>query len=325
MGAAALLATVGWVSANELFGFIKPDITAVVEVTKDDTLSSVAEKLKAEGIINYPFLFRMYGSISHAMDKIDPGTYELSADLDYRAMIYAMRNTSSYRATVWVTIPEGLDQEEILRLLDEKGVCAYADIAQAAKSYDFSYDYIKGLTKTDNRLEGYLFPDTYEFYINESPSSAINKLLSNFDRKLTADLRQRAEDMGLTIHQAVTLASLIEKEAADDEERPIIPRSSTTGKSEKYPLLQPTRPSSYCCPSARRTERRGYEIESPYNTYLHKGLPPGPIASPGLASIKAALYPDDTKYYFYALDKDGKHHFSKTIEEHEAFLASLKY
>jgi UPF0755 protein len=326
MGAAALLATVGWVSANEVFGFIKPDITAVVEVTKDDSLSSVAEKLKEEGIINYPFLFKLYGNISHAMEKIDPGTYELKADLDYRAIIYAMRNTSSYRATVWVTIPEGLEQEEILKLLDEKGVCKYEDLAKAAKSYEFSFDYIKSLTKTENRLEGYLFPDTYEFYINESASSALNKLLSNFDSKLTAELRDRAETLGLTIHQAVTLASLIEKEAAGDEERPVI--SSVIHnrlESKKYPFLQIDATIQYVLPERKANlSVEDTKIESPYNTYLNKGLPPGPIASPGVASIKAALYPDDTKYYFYALDKDGKHHFSKTIEEHEAFLASLK-
>lgn len=326
MGASALLATAGWVTANEVFGFVKPDITAVVEISKDDTISGVAEKLKDEGIINYPFLFKLYGNMSHAMDKIDPGTYELRADLDYRAIVYAMRSTSSYRATVWVTIPEGMEQDQILKLLDEKGVCAYDDLKDAAKNYDFTYDYIKELPKTDNRLEGYLFPDTYEFYINESPSSALGKLISNFDGKLTAELRSRAGNLGLTIHQAVTLASLIEKEAADDEERPVI--SSVIHNrlaSKKYPYLQIDATIQYVLPERKASlSTEDTQIDSPYNTYKNKGLPPGPIASPGLASIKAALYPDSTKYYFYALDKDGRHHFSKTIEEHEAFLASLK-
>ncbi len=326
IGAAAILATFGWVSANEVFGLVKPDTSAVVIVTEDDSLSDIAGKLKDEGIIKYPLLFKIYGGLSHAKNKIDPGTYELKADLDYRAIVYAMRSNSSFRATVWVTIPEGMELKQIFALLDKNNVCKTAELAQAASDFDFSYSFIKALPKGEKRLEGYLFPDTYEFYINESASSALGKMLSTFDSKLTAQLRQRAEDLGMSLHQAVILASLIEKEAANDEERPVI--SSVIHnrlKSKKYPYLQIDAAIQYALPERKEVlSIEDTKIDSPYNTYTNKGLPVGPIASPGAASIKAALYPSETSYYFYALGLDGKHKFSKTMAEHEAFLATLK-
>lgn len=326
IGAAAVLATFGWVSANEVLGLVKPNTTAVIVVSEDDGISDIAGKLKDEGIIKYPLLFKIYGGLSHAQKKIDPGTYELKADLDYRAIVYAMRSTSSYRATVWVTIPEGMELKQIFALLDEKGVCKTDELAKAASEYDFSYSYIKALPHGEKRLEGYLFPDTYEFYINESASSALGKMLSNFDSKLTAELRKRAQDMDMSIHQAVILASLIEKEAANDSERAVI--SSVIHnrlESKKYPYLQIDAAIQYALPERKEVlSIEDTKIDSPYNTYTNKGLPAGPIASPGAASIKAALYPEDTSYYFYALGLDGKHKFSKTISEHEAFLATLK-
>jgi UPF0755 protein len=139
-------------------------------------------------------------------------------------------------------------------------------------------------------------------------------------------MRTRAQDIKMTIHQAITLASLIEKEAADDSERPVI--SSVIHNrlnSKQYPYLQIDAAIQYALPERKaKLSIEDTKIDSPYNTYKNKGLPVGPIASPGLASIKAALYPDETDYYFYALGDDGKHKFSKTIEEQQAFLAKQK-
>ena len=322
MGAAVILATVGWISANDVLGLIKPDTTATVVITEGESISDLAEQLKEAGVINYPFLFKLYGKLSHAEDKIDPGTYDISADLDYSAIISALRDSSSYRATVRVTIPEGYELEQIFALLESKGVCAADELKQSADTYDFDYDFLQDVPMQENRLEGYLFPDTYEFYVGETPVNALDKMLSNFDTRLTEAFRERAAELDMSIADVINIASLIEKEAAVDSERATI-ASVINNRLAEDDYLQIDATIQYFLPVRKEyLTTADTKIDNPYNTYMYKGLPPGPICSPGLASIKAALYPDDTNYYYYALNIEGTHNFFKTYAKLEDFLAS---
>jgi len=322
IGASALLAGLGWLAADDVLSLTKEDIAASIEITEQDSISDIAEKLKDSGIIRYPFLFKIYAGFSNAEKKIDPGSYEVSAIMDYRALVSAMRDTSDYRSVVSVTIPEGFTLKQTLQRLADNGVNTYEKLAEVCKSYDFEYSFLEGLPVSANRLEGFLFPDTYNFYVNENPVSAINKLLANFNKKMTAELRKQVEESGYTMQQILTIASLIEKEAANDDERGEIASviyNRLNSKSLKKLQIDAT--IQYILP-----ERKEYlsiadtKIDNPYNTYMYEGLPPGPICNPGLKSIRSALGPDETNYYFYALTEDGTHAFAKTAEEHQAII-----
>ena len=175
-----------------------------------------------------------------------------------------------------------------------------------------------------NRLEGFLYPDTYTFNTPHSPLYAINKMLVNFDAKYTEEMRQQVADSGYTVQQMLTIASLIEKET-DGTDRPKIasviynrlnnPSAGTVG------YLQIDATLAYINGGKVPTEA-DKAIDSPYNTYLYKGLPPAPIANPGLEAIKAAISPDKTGYFYYALGDDGVHHFFANYEDHQNFIAS---
>ena len=174
-------------------------------------------------------------------------------------------------------------------------------------------------------MEGYLFPETYNFYVNDNPINTINKFLSTFNKRVTAEMRKRAEDMGFTLNEILTIASMIEREAAvkdnSDDRANISSVIHNRLNSDSYPNLMIDATIQYILPE--RKDRLSYadlEIDSPYNTYKYPGLPPGPICCPGLDSIKAALYPKDTKFYFYALTDDGTHAFTRTADEHQAVI-----
>ncbi len=322
IGVSALLAGFAWLCADDVLALTKEDVVSVIEVSETDTIDDIADKLVENGVIKYGWLFKLYAGFSNAEEKIDPGSYQVSSIMDYRAVVYAMRDTSDYRTIVTVTIPEGFTLEQILERLEEEQVNSYQELKETCDSYDFEYSFLADLPLEEGRLEGYLFPDTYDFYVNEGAISAINKLLSNFNRRLTAEMRETAEEMGYTLHEILTIASLIEKEAANSDEMSTISSviHNRLGSSE-YKLLQIDATVQYALPE--RKEKLSYEdlqYDSPYNTYLYEGLPPGPICSPGLAAIRAALNPANTDYYFYALTEDGTHEFARTAEEHQAII-----
>jgi UPF0755 protein len=326
IGVSALLAGIGWLCADDVFALTKQDVKAAIEIKKDDDIGDIAGMLKHAGIIRYPFLFRLYAGFSHAQEKIDPGSYDVSATMDYRALVYAMRDTSNYRAVVSVTIPEGFTLDQALEKLAEKGVSTYDDPKKTASSYEFEYSFLSDVPLGEKRLEGFLFPDTYNFYVNESPVSALNKLLANFNKKMTAELRGQVKESGYSMQQILTIASMIEKEAAgtdgDKERYNISSVIHNRLNSKSFRKLQIDATIQYVLP--KRKEQLSFadlEVESPYNTYLHEGLPPGPICNPGVKSIQAALNPNKTDYYFYALTDEGVHAFSRTAAEHEKIIA----
>lgn len=322
LGVSMFLAALVIIAANEVFAFVKPDRTAVIELDADVTASEVADLLKDAGIIEYPSLFKLYCSVSGATFK--SGKYEINANLDYSAIARTLRRTSTYKETVRVTIPEGYTTAQIVDALVEKGVASAEDLYDAIENYDFEdYDFIDGIGDSKTRLEGYLFPDTYEFYVNDSAPNVIAKFLTNFDNKFTEKLHERAEELGLTVHEVVIMASMVEREAKRDDERAVIASViyNRLANPDTFPNLQIDATVQYIVGHAPTAD--DLKIDDPYNTYLYKGLPPGPIANPGIASLEAVLYPAETSYYYYVARSDGSHIFSETLEEHNAAVAEV--
>lgn len=330
----ALLAGVGWLLGSDLCGFNKPLMEATIEVTADDDIGDVATKLKDAGLIEYKWFFRLFAFIADADEKIGMGTYTLSTEMDYRAMIVSMQNSGGNMNTntVTVTIPEGYTVMQTIQLLAKNGVATEEALLEAAQTADFDYDFIDNTSEDITRLEGYLFPDTYEFYTNMSkPAGALDKMISNFNSKLDDDELEQAAQRGYDLQEIITIASLIEKETDGTDRGRIasVIYNRLEGPGDKagtYGMLQIDASLLYALPDHEGAiTKADLETDSPYNLYKNAGLPPTPIANPGLASIEAALQPETTDYYYYALGTDGVHHFFTSYSEFQSFVSSSQY
>ncbi|NLO48173.1 MAG: endolytic transglycosylase MltG [Clostridiales bacterium] len=327
IGISIILASLLWLAASDVLALNKKEISATIEIPDDFEMNEVIDELKEKGIIEYKFLFRIFAKISEAETKIDPGTYQLSTKYDYRAIVAKLQEGADSMMIVEVTIPEGKSLKQTFEILEENRVCKTSELWEAAANYDFSYDFLSSSTLGDEmRLEGFLFPDTYEFYVDSSPQYVIDKFLSNFDNRVTDVMYNQAELRGMTMHEVVTVASLIEMEAGNNQERPTIASVIYNRLASDYSYLEIDATIQYVL-----EERKAYLtnqdllIDSPYNTYLNKGLPPGPIANPGIASIKAALEPEETDYFYYALNKENTHNFFNNYADFEVFVKSDEF
>ena len=348
LAAAILLAVFAWKCADEVCALTAEEKVVTVTVEENSSMFQITDMLMDNGLIEYKWLFNFYCMISKAEEKIDPGTYELNTVFDYRALVYGMVDTGENRATRTITVPEGYEMDDIFQMLEEKGVCTVADLQAAAADYEFDYWFLEGLEYGDyRRLEGYLFPDTYEFYVDDTPENVLSKFLRNFDVKVTEEMQADLEALNqtlrtemsvggfteseieaslLTFHDIVIVASLVEKEATTTQESGKIASVIYNRLCSKlYPCLNIDATVQYVLPERKDTLTNADKaVISPYNTYTKAGLPVGPIANPGMNSLRAALYPVDTDYYFYALDPSGVHHFSETVYDHQAYLATLR-
>ncbi len=345
-----ILACLAWMAASDVLGLNASEHEATVTLAKSSftektvkvtdengetrtekqlipDLGYVADQLKDAGVIRYKWLFRLFCNFTSAADNISPGTYVLRDAYDYRALLMKMQSGSSSAVTLKITFPEGYSMEQMFRLLDEQEVCEYDDLMEAAANATFNYAFLEGIEKGDaSRLEGFLFPDTYEFYKYMPAATVINKFLEGFHYKLTAEMLDWQKESGLSWQEIVTIASMIEKEAANDTDRYLIASVIYNRLEAGWPLqIDSTSlyeyPDHKGAPTAEMLAK-----DSPYNTRINTGLPPTAICSPGVASIKAALDPSNTDYMFYALDTaTGEHHFFRTADEFDAFVASQNY
>ena len=330
----AVLAYAGWALITDLCAFNKDYMEVEIEITHDDTVETVANKLEESGLIEYQWFFKLFGKFAHAEDNIGVGVHQLSTDMDYRALIVGMRSSSggSMNAeTVHVTIPEGYTVAQTIALLAEKGVNTEENLRKAAETHHFDYDFIDNDSKDMNRLEGYLFPDTYEFYVGEKASSALNRLISTFNKRVNYELLEASEAAGYDLEKITIIASLIEKETDGSDHAKIasVIYNRLDGEGDRggtYGMLQIDAALLYALPDhTGAITNADKEVDSRYNLYKYEGLPPTPIANPGKASLDAALDPAETDYYYYALGKDGHHRFFRTYNEHVNFLNSSEY
>ena len=329
---AFVTATLGWKWANDLLALNKEEHTASVTIQAGDGVDEVAQKLKDNGLIEYPFLFEVFAGFTNKAERISSGTYELNTEMDYRALILGMHNSSGNLTaeTVTVTIPEGYTVRQTIRLLAEKGVNTEENLLEAARTATYDYSFINNNSEDPSRLEGYLFPDTYEFYKNHNAKNALGKLIDAFADRIDEDAfaSSKAKSMGYSMKDVVIIASLIEKETDGTDQRDIasVIYNRLQKPGETAGLLQIDASLLYGLPDhTGAITNADKTVDTPYNLYLHKGLPPTAIANPGSAALKAAMDPNDTDYYYYALGTDGKHHFSKTLSEHNAFVGSSSY
>ena len=333
--ASALLAGIGWLMVNDVCALNKKPLTATVEVERGDSVSVVTDKLKDAGLIESKLLFRVFAMIFDAEEVITPGTYELDTDMDFRCLIQSMQSSLSIvpPGVVMVTIPEGYTVQQTIAVLAEKGVCSEEELIEAAKNYVFTeYDFVDNENLGEiTRLEGYLAPDTYEFFEDSAPEAALSRMLENFESWMSVEVRDQIVKSGYTLDEIVIMASLIEKEAiGDDEERKnigsVLYNRIENPSFETYGLLQLDSTIYYILRSqGLPDEEFSTSIESGYNTYLYPGLPVGAICNPSRSALMAAVYPNDTDYYYFAYGIDNVSHFFYDYTEHLNFVNSDMY
>lgn len=296
-----------------------------VEIPMGSDTSDIAEELAAKGLIKKPQIFKVVSKINGYDGKYMAGTHILKQGLDLDTIMTILTGKPE---SIKITIPEGLTYKQIVNAFVKKSLAVADKFDYAMKYEKYKFDFVKDIGNVNNRefvLEGYLFPDTYEFAMNATPKDIINVMLSNFDVKLTKEYYKRAKELGMTMDQIITLASIIEREANDTQDRRLVSavfHKRLKSKDENLRKLQSCATIQYVFlnTEGKVHEQLTYEdttIDNGYNTYIHPGLPPGPICSPGMDSIKAALYPDEeTDYMFFIAKGDGTTKFTKTYAEH---------
>ena len=342
-----------WSCAADLLAFGKEPKEVTVTIEEDDSLTDISNKLQDAGLVDQPVLFKLFAQLTGKDERISIGSFTFTDDriYDYNAIIKAMTYYGPARDEVEIMFPEGYNCAQIFELLAEKGVCTVEELEEYAANGELSdYWFLEGVKRGHKySLEGYLAPDTYRFYTNDSPKRVLEKFLDEFDDRFDDDLRQKFISLNqylsqkmakngysseyianhqLTVHEVVIMASIIEKETANNLESysiasvfynrlthlsayPYLGSDATIVYAEKY----------YNKGQINNSQDRK---ENPYNTYTHIGLTPGPIANPGLNSLGAALSPKDTDYYYFVYDKSiGEHRFSRTLAEHERWVAKL--
>ena len=322
-----------WVCAADVLAFGREDKPVTITIYESDSMESIVDKLYDAGLIRYKSLFNLYASISDAQEDIQPGIYDLNTRYDYHALVNFMSPRSS-REVVQLTIPEGYTCRQIFKLLEENRICTARDIAAYAATGELEpYWFLEQVERgSEYCLEGFLFPDTYQFYKNSSPKEALEKMLDNFDYRFSEEMRAQLDTLNANVtggnygvREVTIVASLIEKESAAPAESPAIAgviynRLFRWGDTPAYLNID----ASLVYAQGGDNSTIDTSIDSPYNTYTHTGLTPTPIANPGLSSLKAALDPEMHEYYYYVLNPStGMHQFSKTYEEHEANRTSF--
>ncbi len=322
-------------TANDVFKFVVDEKIVSVEIPEYATIDDVADALHDAGAIKYRWAFKLWSELKDSGAAFIPGTYEVSTSLNYDYLRASFKENKNKFTEVRVTIPEGYTVDEIIELLTtEYGIGTREGFVEAIQNYDFDYPFLKGLEVSPDRiyrLEGYLFPDTYYFYKESSEATILKKMLDNFNRKFVDEYYARCQQLGLSVDEVITLASMIEKETryADELGNVSSVFHNRLNNPATYPYLNSDATIMYAMqhdkgdrPDSMTGEDKDYD--TPYNTYTYKGLPPGPIANPGLNSIKYALYPNNTNYYFFVSDSVGRTLFAATELEHLANINTVR-
>lgn len=320
---------------NDVFAFVKSDEVVEVTIPEYATLDQVTDILYENDIIKYPSIFKLFAVYKQYDGEFLAGTYSVNGMMNYEALLEEFKEKIVY-ATVDVTIPEGFTTDEIIDLFVEQyGIGTREGFVDVIQNYDFNYWFIDELEENGRmenriyRLDGYLFPDTYQFYTSSSEVTVINKLLKRFSQIFTKEYRNQCEAFGYSVDEMITLASMIEREAASPSEFFLVSSVFHNRLNNKwnFPRLESDATVLYVLrhESGEKVSVTAEDLkyDTPYNTYLYEGLPPGPIANPSASAMLAALSPQTTNYYYFVANK-GTTYFSETKAQHDAYINEFK-
>ncbi len=310
---------------TDVTGIGRSTTSVNIDVPAGASTQSVAEMLEEQGVIDEPLVFRLYCRLVGADGSFHPGIHIVSSNMGYDGIVDELQ-TIEESETVTVMIEEGATVERIAAILEANNVCTAKDFYTALVSGDYEdYDFIAEITEEERKdriylLEGYLFPDTYEFYVNGSPEVVVRTMLDNFDARVDADTRASIKASGKTIDEVIIAASIIQMEAGVEEDMPRVMRviENRLSSPDRFPRLEMDSTRDYLLGGTAEG------LDTAYNTYKRNGMPVGAICNPGLDAIHAALNPSQEPqiihcFYFASIVETGETAFFETFEEHEAW------
>ena len=301
----------------------KNDKTAEIDIKSGFSTAQIADELHDKGVIKFPVLFRLYSKLKGADGSYQYGIYEIKDSQSYDGIINTLKTAGESGEVATVTIPEGYSVRKIAELMEKKGICSKDEFISAVKNTEYDYDFIKDIPTQSvyYRLEGYLYPDTYHFFINSDGKSgqscaekAVRKMLDKMNSVITDEMKESAEKRGYSIHEILTMASIVELEASgypDDMAKVAQVFYNRLRWTDQPAMLGSTPTSDY--PDSR------------YNTNKYEGLPPGALCSPSITAINAALNPDTSvKECYFVTDKNMKFYYTNSLSEHNELIEKLK-
>ncbi len=318
--AALIIAIIGAVSvgmnlSRDYMGNGAPSTAIAFKIDEGEDIDEIAERLHTEGIITYPAFFALNYKWS-GEPPYSMGEHTLRASMSYGEILSTIGEVTYRTDTVKILIPEGYTLERIAAAVEEALGIHSSVLLDVADTDEFEQTFIADIPDRAHKLEGYLFPATYEYFTDASPYTVLNAMLNKFADEYDYAVQQRAKDLGMSMDEVIILASIIEREARGDTDRELVSgvfhnRLRRGMKLESCATVQFALGSNKAVLSYD-----DIAVDSPYNTYRVDGLPTGPICNPGKASILAALYPEQTEYLYFSLNADGIHVFNTTFEDH---------
>ena len=295
--------------------------SAKIVVSEGEGVSEATADMRDLGIVKHPMFFKLYAILGGYAGNIQPGSLTIEDGMSYGDILNLLITPN--RSAVAVVIPEGYEVKQIAETLCEAGLADWNRFYDALNNDTYDYRFLQGLPARENKLEGYLFPATYEIAEGMTEHEIIDLMLQAFNNQFKDEYYDRAAQMNMTIDQVITLASIIERETDSEAERAKVAgvfynRINTGMKLQSCATVQYLLGERKPVLSIADTQ-----IDSPYNTYIYSGFPIGPICNPGIACIEAALYPETTDAYYFVQGADGQHIFSTTYEEHLAAMQEM--
>jgi len=287
----------------------------LLAVLPGTTPNLIAHELEQRKIIRSASVFYFLARARQQNFKLLPGEYYISSTMSPESIINRLLKGPDVELAR-VTIPEGYNSDQIINLLVQKGLGTKENFTKVVTSESFSYTFLKGAPVGVHRLDGFLFPDTYFFKKGDGARAIIATMLERFSQELTLDTQNQLDNLKISVRDWVILGSLVEKEAVKEVDRPLIASVFFNRLKKDMPLQVDATIQFILGTPKLKLLNADLQIPSPYNTYLHKGLPPGPIANPGHASLQAVLKPAQSEYLYYLAKNDGYHVFTKTFDEH---------
>ncbi|HKM32693.1 MAG TPA: endolytic transglycosylase MltG, partial [Oscillospiraceae bacterium] len=315
----------------DLLGAGKSDKLIDIEIPQNATTADIAEILKEKDVIRIPFLFRTISYLQSADGKYQYGAFTLKPSMSYEEIIDNLQEINVIREYVSVPIPEGYTLKQISITLEQYQVCKAEDFIRYANAAKFDYFFEKQVPVDSLKFyakEGYLFPATYDFYIDELPENVVSKFFAKFDEVITEDMYARMDELDMSLNEVMTLASIVQSEAGNIDDMKLIASVfyNRLNNSDVFPKLQSDPTTKYVNtiikPTIAKSDYGLYEdMFTAYDTYSGAGLPPGAINNPGLDAINAVLYPEDSPYYFFCANVNTREvYYAVTLAEHEQNL-----
>ncbi len=333
----------GFSYITDVNGSDKPGTEITIDVPKGSGANTIGKILADNGVIKSSLYFKIYTKLNPA-NNLQYGSFTLDSNMSYEKLIRVLSTSQDKRPTVSVTFPEGFSLIQMAQRMENNGLCTAEEFIDVANNGDFSqfefWNRIKDHKHKFMKAEGYLYPDTYEFFLDDTVYNMVAKLFEHFDNQITDEMYEKMDEIGMSLDEVVTLASFVQEEAGHPKDQPFVAAClrNRIKKGSSVPSLQCNVCSyinepgnyvyDYIVPYYGSVNKVPRGMMDAYDTYKIIGLPPSPISNPGIDAIKATLWADEDMmaegYYFFCTDLTGKYYYAKTNAQHEKNWADAR-